>query len=80
MQELLRKCLQTRFAPGEWVETPSLDAVLSARWTKPAEDRLDALLCALVGYYHWRHDGRRSEVLGDLETGFILVPAEHQVG
>lgn len=76
LQGLLRECLRTRFAPGEWVETPALAAVLSAPWTKPAEDRLDALLCALVGYHHWRHDGQRSEVLGDLETGFILVPAD----
>ena len=75
LQGLLRECLRTRFDPGEWVQTPALDALLSAPWTKPAEDRLDALLCALVGYHHWRHDGRRSEVLGDLETGFILVPA-----
>ena len=75
LQDLLREHLRTRFAPGEWVETPALAAVLSAPWTKPAEDRLDALLCALVGYHHWRHEGRRSEVLGDLETGFILVPA-----
>ena len=75
LQGLLRECLQTRFAPGEWVGTATLDAILSVPWTKPAEDRLDALLCALVGYHHWRHDGARSEVLGDLETGFILVPA-----
>ena len=27
---------------------------LSAPWTKPTEDRLDALFCALVGYQHWR--------------------------
>ena len=80
LQGLLRECLQTRFAPGEWVDTPTLDAILSAPWTKPAEDRLDALLCALVGYHHWRHGGRRSEVLGDLETGFILVPAEDEAG
>ena len=75
LQELVRECLRTRFAPGEWVETPTLADLLSAPWTKSAEDRLDALLCGLVGYHHWRHDGRQSEVLGDLETGFILVPA-----
>ncbi len=80
LQGLLRECLRTRFAPGEWPETPALTAVLSAPWTKPAEDRLDALLCALVGYHHWRHDGRRSETLGDLETGFILVPAADEAG
>ena len=75
LQGLLRECLRTRFAPGEWVETPALATVLAAPWTKPAEDRLDAFVCALIGYHHWRHAGRRSEVLGDLETGFILLPA-----
>ena len=75
LQGLLRGCLRTRFAPGEWEETPALATVLAAPWTKPAEDRLDALICALIGYHHWRHAGTRSEVLGDLETGFILLPA-----
>ena len=79
LQGLLWECLRTRFAPGEWVETPALAAVLSASWTKPAEDQLDAFICALVGYHHWRHDGRQSEVLGDLETGFILVPAAGEI-
>ena len=80
LQNLLRACLRTRFTPGEWEETPALTAVLAASWTKPAEDRLDAFICALIGYHHWRHAGRRSEVLGDLETGFILLPAADGVG
>ncbi len=54
--------------------TPALTAVLSAAWTKPDEDQLDALICALIGYQHWRDNGARSEVIGDLETGFILLP------
>ena len=73
MQRLLAACLRERF--GELEENACLAEVLSAPWTKPAEDRLDALLCALVGYHHWKHDGTRSEVLGDLATGFIVVPA-----
>ena len=80
LQGLLRTCLQTRYAPGEWVETPALTALLSAPWTKPAEDRLDAFVCALIGYHHWRYAGARSEVLGDLETGFILLPAADEAG
>lgn len=55
-------------------ETPALTELLAAPWTKPAEDRLDALLCALVGWQHWRSGGRGSEVLGDAEAGFIVVP------
>lgn len=39
---------------------------------KRREDRLDALLCALVA---WRHAQRTCEALGDDATGFVLVPA-----
>ena len=73
MQRLLAACLRERFSELE--ENACLADVLAAPWTKPAEDRLDAFLCALVGYHHWKHDGAKSEVLGDLETGFIVVPA-----
>ena len=73
MQALLAACLRERFAELE--ENAGLTELLAAPWTKPTEDRLDAFLCALVGYHHWKHDGTRSEVLGDLETGFIVVPA-----
>ncbi|MFH1499785.1 MAG: DUF429 domain-containing protein [Verrucomicrobiota bacterium] len=61
-------------------ELPSLDlgpeseAWLTAPWAKPAEDRVDALFCALIGLWHVQHAGRRSEVIGDAQTGFILLP------
>ena len=73
LQSLLRACLRTRFP--ELAETPALRETLAATWTKPAEDRLDALVCALIGYHHWRHDGAQTEVIGDDQTGFILLPA-----
>lgn len=73
LQGLLRAWL-ARALP-ELVPTPALEATLSAIWTKPAEDRLDALVCALIGYWHWRDGGSRSEVIGDEESGFILLPS-----
>ena len=73
MQGLLAACLRERFPELE--ENACLAERLAAPWTKPDEDRLDAFLCALVGYHHWKHGGGRSEVLGDAETGFIVVPA-----
>ena len=73
LQSLLRACLSARFP--ELASTPALRETLAAPWTKPAEDRLDAFVCALIGYHHWRHDGQRTEVIGDGETGFILLPA-----
>ena len=54
-------------------DTPAL---LAAPWSKPVEDRIDALFCALIGLNHLRHAGARSQVIGDLQTGFILLPAE----
>ena len=49
-------------------------ATLRGAARKRHEDALDAIVCALVGWIHWWHGGQRSEVLGDLETGFIVVP------
>ena len=51
------------------------NALLATPWTKPVEDRTDALFCALIALWHVHHAGTRSEVLGDLATGFILLPA-----
>jgi predicted RNase H-like nuclease len=53
-------------------ETPAL---LSEPWSKPVEDRTDALFCALIALHHVRHAGARSEVIGDAASGFILLPA-----
>lgn len=73
LQGLLRACVHGSFP--ELRMTPELEELLQAAWTKPAEDRLDAFVCALVGWHHWQHAGCRSEVIGDLEAGFILLPA-----
>ncbi len=72
LQRGLGACLPQRF-PALRLEA-GVAAILRAPWSKPVEDQLDALICALVGYQHWRWRGRRSEVLGDRSTGFILLP------
>jgi predicted RNase H-like nuclease len=72
LQGLLRKLLAAQFpwlAPGE--ET---DTLLGRPWSKAVEDQTDALFCALLGLWHLHHRGGRSEVIGDLATGFILLP------
>ena len=72
LQGLIRTFLAENFS--DLAESAALEGTLAALWTKPNEDRFDALVCALVGYQHWRDDGRASEVIGDEATGFILLP------
>lgn len=74
LQGLLGAFMPVRFPELE--KSAALNATLAAAWTKPDEDRLDALICALVGYQYWRDDTRSSEVIGDEGNGFILLPAK----
>ncbi len=41
---------------------------------KAVEDRLDSLICAYVGAYWWYWGLERNWVLGDITTGYIVVP------
>ncbi|ODS33646.1 MAG: hypothetical protein SCARUB_01247 [Candidatus Scalindua rubra] len=41
---------------------------------KNYEDTLDSLICAYVGLYHWYWGNEKSEVIGDLQTGYIVTP------
>ena len=74
LQRLMLKLVREQF--------PTLDlndearTLLNRAWSKPVEDRVDALFCALTGLWHVHHRGRRSQVIGDLKTGFILLPED----
>lgn len=72
LQAKLRGCLRDHF-PALRV-SPGVAGLLRMPWTKDVEDQTDAFFCALIGYWHWLHLGQRTETLGDLVTGFILVP------
>ena len=72
LQRFLRGFLKKKF-PKLAIDAETR-ALLAQRWSKPAEDRIDALFCALLGLWHWMHQGKRSEVIGDRKTGFILLP------
>jgi predicted RNase H-like nuclease len=41
---------------------------------KALEDQLDALLCAYIGAHWWYWGRERNLVLGDLTTGYIVIP------
>lgn len=54
-----------------WCETMSREA--SPR--KSDQDKVDAMICALVGL-HWLHAPRaQSMMIGDLESGYMIAPA-----
>ncbi|NDD82251.1 MAG: DUF429 domain-containing protein [Verrucomicrobia bacterium] len=78
LQGLLKQCLKNKF-PDLRVDSETA-TLLKERWSKPVEDRTDALFCALIGLWHWKHQGKRSEVIGDRKAGFILLPAEDEAG
>jgi predicted RNase H-like nuclease len=72
LQRLLRAWMVER-APA-LAEDPATIALLRTAWTKDTEDMTDALLCALIGWQAAVHGSRSLEILGDLRTGFIVLP------
>ncbi|MBI2620176.1 MAG: DUF429 domain-containing protein [Ignavibacteriales bacterium] len=74
LQRCIRKSLRELF-PALKLDRETTK-LLKAPWNKPTEDRVDSLFCALIGLWHWKHRGKRSEVIGNLETGFILLPED----
>lgn len=41
---------------------------------KAVEDQLDSLICAYIGAHWWYWGTQKNWVLGDLESGYIIVP------
>ncbi len=74
LQSLLRRFLAESF-PKLILDQDAV-SLLRAKWSKPVEDRIDALFCALIGL--WHVEGKGSETIGDLATGFILLPADQR--
>ena len=72
LQQHLRLCVLRHFPRLEI--PPSFHARLEEPWSKDLEDLTDAFFCSLIGYWHWLHQGTKSEWAGDLETGCILLP------
>jgi predicted RNase H-like nuclease len=77
LQRLLKKCLQEYF-PFLTLEKETV-SLLKKPWSKPIEDQTDALFCALIGLWHVHHRGSLSEVIGNVTTGFILLPIDLRV-
>jgi predicted RNase H-like nuclease len=50
------------------------DVPYTGKALKQTEDKLDSLICAYVGAYWWFWGTQRNQVLGDLNTGYIVIP------
>ena len=61
--------LEPRLKPVILPEIPSQGQAM-----KEVEDLLDSLICAYVGAYWWYWGEEKNLVLGDRETGYIVVP------
>jgi len=78
LQNLIRASLKRSFP--KVVVRPTVEKLLSAPWSKGSEDQTDALFCALIGYRHWETEGLVCDVVGSLESGFILLPPKQPGG
>jgi predicted RNase H-like nuclease len=72
LQDLLRSLLEHRFPYLSLSQEAR--SLLQSPWSKKVEDLTDAFFCALIGLWHWKHHGKKSEILGNKRTGFILFP------
>lgn len=57
---------------------PTDYADLTGKQLKAIEDQLDSVLCAYVGAHWWWWGTAQNWVLGDEQTGYIVVPAPSQ--
>ena len=62
--------------PGQQVHELLAEDLHALRGTqlKQYEDSLDAILCSYLAFHLWRWGWGRSEMIGDLQHGYIVVP------
>ncbi|MGP1382258.1 MAG: DUF429 domain-containing protein [Thainema sp.] len=58
-----------------WAKIPKTGKAL-----KDLEDRLDSIICAYIAAYWWVWGLERNLVLGNLESGYIVVPTNTESG
>lgn len=57
-----------------WQLISPLSAKISGKNLKTIEDQLDALICAYVAAYWWYWGQEKNQVLGDIKSGYIVIP------
>ena len=55
-------------------QIPAIAEKLTGKELKAIEDMLDSLICAYVAAHWWYWGRAKNLVLGDLNTGFIIIP------
>ncbi|HWH27860.1 MAG TPA: DUF429 domain-containing protein [Mycobacteriales bacterium] len=65
---------------AEWQEARRAVARASSHAEiNPWEDAVDAVICAYIGLHRWWHGEAESAVLGDVESGYIVVPLDDRM-
>jgi len=62
---------------GRPVELPELPAIPQVGNLKPAEDQIDAVLCAYIAAHWWYWGRERNHVYGSREEGYLIVPQRY---
>ncbi len=65
--------LKPSLSIGDLVDL-SIDSSTSGNTLKAIEDQLDSIICAYIGAYWWYWGQERNLVLGDLNSGYIVIP------
>jgi predicted RNase H-like nuclease len=55
-------------------QIPAIALKQTGKQLKAIEDMLDSLLCAYIGAHWWYWGKAKNMVLGDLDTGYIVIP------
>lgn len=72
LQSIMSGLLETRFRKA--VLSHQVRQLLHQPWSKAVEDQTDALICLLLAWQHVSSRGEATETLGDLQSGFLLLP------
>ncbi len=57
---------------------PTIPPKITGKELKKIEDQMDSLLCAYIAAYWWYWGTERNWVLGDIDSGYIIVPAPQE--
>jgi len=71
----LRRLMLTRLPALTPSLAPRLPAVPATGNLKPAEDQIDAVMCAYIAAHWWYWGTERNTVYGASDSGYIVVPS-----